>query len=300
MNTDNADYYRYTGKSRLDKAVNTLLGITEGVSIDAKINETEIAFLRNWLEEQKPYRAVHPFNELVPLVSQVLADGVLAGEELADILWLCERLRSTQYYDMTTADVQRLHAILGSIACDNIITEEELKGLSDWLSNHEHLRRCWPYDEVDGVVTSVLADRRIDEKEQEFLRAFFSEFVAPGGENHNVAQTPVSTGATMQGICAACPQITFYDSLFCFTGESRKYTRKQFAEVVVTLGGRVSHSVTASLDYLVVGADGNPCWAYACYGRKIEKAVALRRDGQRLIIVHENDFHDAVADVNRS
>jgi hypothetical protein len=62
------------------------------------------------------------------------------------------------------------------------------------------------------------------------------------------------------------------------------------------LGGDVLNGVNAKLNYLVIGADGNPCWAYACYGRKVEKAVELRKKGKRIVIVHENDFHDALAD----
>lgn len=53
----------------------------------------------------------------------------------------------------------------------------------------------------------------------------------------------------------------------------------------------------SKLNYLVIGAEGNPCWAFACYGRKVEKAVELRKKGVRVVIVHENDFHDAVLDV---
>lgn len=37
---------------------------------------------------------------------------------------------------------------------------------------------------------------------------------------------------------------------------------------------------------------GNPCWAYACYGRKIEKAMELRKKGAQILIVHEADFLD--------
>jgi hypothetical protein len=50
-----------------------------------------------------------------------------------------------------------------------------------------------------------------------------------------------------------------------------------------------------ALDYMVFGTAGNPCWAYACYGRKVEQAVALRKEGYRLMIVH--DFRDALADL---
>ena len=46
----------------------------------------------------------------------------------------------------------------------------------------------------------------------------------------------------------------------------------------------------------MVGNSGNPCWAYACYGRKIEEAVTLRKAGAKVVIVNETDFWDAVDD----
>ena len=54
------------------------------------------------------------------------------------------------------------------------------------------------------------------------------------------------------------------------------------------------NSVSKKTNYLIVGDDGNPCWAYACYGRKVEKAINLRKEGAQIIIVHENDFWDEV------
>jgi NAD-dependent DNA ligase len=83
---------------------------------------------------------------------------------------------------------------------------------------------------------------------------------------------------------------------FCFTGESAKFTREQLFETVKRLGGTVVTALSGKVDFLVVGAEGNPCWAFACYGRKIEKAMELRKAGMRIVLVHENDFHDAVAD----
>ena len=70
------------------------------------------------------------------------------------------------------------------------------------------------------------------------------------------------------------------------------------AEAVRALGGVVRSSVNAKTDYLVVGNAGNPCWAYACYGRKIEEAVQLRKEGASVVIVNETDFWDALDDAN--
>lgn len=296
MYSDQLDYYCFTSKSRLDKAVNSLLGILEGVSADLKINDIEFGFLVSWLEEHQEYVTLHPFNELIPVVSEALTDGILTDDERSDLIWICEKLRSTNYYDAITADIQRLHAILGGIACDGDINERELNGLSEWLHNHEHLRRCWPYDEVDSLITAIMADKRINEKENAILQVFFSEFVSIG-DNKTIIQPPVNEGASLQGLCASCPEITFKESSFCFTGASSKYTRNQFHEIIKSLGGKVTNSVSPYLDYLIIGAEGNPCWAYACYGRKVEKAVGLRKQGSKLLLIHEHDFNDAVEDM---
>ncbi len=50
------------------------------------------------------------------------------------------------------------------------------------------------------------------------------------------------------------------------------------------------------MNHLVVGGDGNPCCSYACYGRKVEKAIELRKTGAEIVIVHEFDLHDAIED----
>lgn len=295
MHPDHLQYAKFTSRARLEKTVNSLLGLIEGMAIDSSINPSEISFLNLWLAEHADVRDRHPYNELVPLVQATVEDGVLTQDEHDDIVWLCKRLRSTEYFDQTTADLQRLHAVLGGIVSDGKITEDELRGLLAWLQDHEHLRTCWPYDEVDSLIVGVLKDQKIDAQEQALLKAFFSEFTVIM-DDRTITSPVVSEGTNMVGLCAVCPEIEFTDSTFCFTGTSSRYTRKDLAATVERLGGSFAPNVTKSVKYLIIGADGNPCWAYACYGRKVEKAIELRKSGIRVLIVHENDFHDAVAD----
>lgn len=101
---------------------------------------------------------------------------------------------------------------------------------------------------------------------------------------------------SISGICAICPEIIFDGKLFCFTGESYRAKRAEIMETITSLGGKARSSVSAKTDYLIVGNAGNPCWAYACYGRKIEEAMNLRKGGAGIVIVNETDFWDAVDD----
>lgn len=295
MRSENNAYLEFTGLSRLDKSINSLIGLIEGITIDGVINSSEEGLLRMWLAEHREYENIHPFNELIPVVDRAILDGILDEEERQDIKWLCERMLSTEYYNEVTSSLQVLHGILGGIASDGKVTEDELKGLRDWLSDHEHLRTCYPYDEIDSLITSVMADGKVDENEHRVLQEFFSEFVSVL-DNKTITAPLMTRDRVIKGVCAVCPEITFEGSSFCFTGESNHYTRSEFEKLVTKLGGKAVGSVSQKLNYLVIGSEGNKCWAYACYGRKVEKAVELRKEGVRLLIVHENDFHDALAD----
>lgn len=296
VNEDHWPYMKFTGRARLEKSINSLMGIIEGIAIDGVINSVELGFLDLWLAEHTGLRERHPFSELIPAVEGALADGVLTQGEREDLSWLCERLCSPEFFDRTTSDLQRLHAILGGVIADTHITEAELQGLSDWMEEHDHLKTCWPFDEVGSLITSVLADRKIDEQEHELLHAFFGEFIALAGDRTLNRPVIESELRTIIGLCAVCPEITFSGKSFVITGASSRFSRAKFEEAIAALGGRCADNPSKKVDYLVIGSDGNPCWAYACYGRKVEKAIQLRKAGHRLLIVHEHDLHDAFAD----
>ncbi|KAB7694584.1 NAD-dependent DNA ligase [Plesiomonas shigelloides] len=296
MMSDHSPYRQFMGKSELDKAINSLLGLVEGITIDARINDSELLFLEQWLQDHTINANRHPFNELLPLVADAISDKVLTNEEVSDIKWLCNKLMSTDYYNAATADMQRLHAILAGVGSDALITLEELDGLLVWLEEHRHLKTCWPYDEVESLISKVIADRIIDSNEHKALMRFFGEFVSIL-DNKTIVNPLLTNDGDISGLCSICPEIEFSDAVFCLTGTSYKYSRHQFKEVIEAAGGLVSGTVNKSVDYLIVGADGNPCWAYSCYGRKVEKAVELRKKGHSIVIVHENDLHDAIEDL---
>ncbi len=297
MKIKDADYQHFHSKSRLEKSLNSLLGLIEGISIDGQINESEFALVRMWFEDHRDLQHKHPFSEIIPVLASAIADGVLDAGEREDLKYLCERLTSSEYFSRITADLQRLHAVVGGIAADGVISVEELRALSDWLAEHEHLKSCWPYDEIDALTTSVLQDGKVDEAEQKILLSFFTEFLAVLDERTIVAPLVIEGhDLTIGALCAVAPEVEFRGATFCITGKSSRVSQAEFSSLVRRLGGEPLDDVSKKLNYLVVGANGNPCWAYACYGRKVEKAVKLRKEGVRLVILHENDFHDAVLD----
>lgn len=190
--------------------------------------------------------------------------------------------------------MQRLQGMLAGILADGQVTESEVRNLADWIEDHHHLQTIWPYAEIDAVLTSVLSDGVVSADEQTMLLDFFTEFsgleTRPTNPSDRVTVEPIA------GICACNPEIEVLEKSFCFTGKSERCNRMTFASLVESSGGVALPRVTKELDYLVIGAAGNPCWAYSCYGRKVEQAMKLRQAGNQVLLVHEFDLWDVIGD----
>lgn len=294
------DYRVFTSKAELHKSINALIGIIQGIRFDNIANEHEIAELIHWCNLHRRFEKRAPFNEIIPLIDQALLDNKLEQEEIEDILWLCNNIVNdsgfNRYYDLITSSIQQLQGILHGILADNVLNEAEIEQLCSWIDDHDFLKGTYPFDEIHSLLVSVKQDGIISDDEKNLLKAFFANFVDTRA-SYNVHEFEVKalqSQYSISGICAVCPEITFENKVFSFTGASTRATRNEIAKIIQNLGGIFNNNVTKNTNYLIVGGDGNPCWAFACYGRKVEKAIELRKKGTPIIIVHENDFWDEV------
>lgn len=292
------EYRMFTSKAELHKTINTLIGIIEGVKIDGSVNSDELEEVTNWCNLHRHFESKSPFNEIIPLIDQALEDGYLSEEEVQDILWLAKRIVNEdsfeEYYDMITASIQQLEGILHGMLADNSLLDSEIYQLREWIQEYDFLKGTYPFDEIDSLLVSVLKDGIISDEERNILTAFFSNFV-DYNISYNVNKIEMEelrNKYSVEGICSVNPEIVFEGKTFCFTGTSAKATRNEIAEIVQSHGAKFNNNIIKSTDYLIVGADGNPSWAYSCYGRKVEKAIQLRKNGQKILIIHENDFWD--------
>lgn len=290
-------YKKYLGKAQLDKAIMTLEGIIQGISLDGKITTEEVEELSFWCNLNKQYIEKSFFKDVIPAIDAALDDNVLTKEEIEDILWLCDSFtHQEQYFNALTINTQKLHGILHGILADNIISDDEILALSDWLNDNTALEKTYPYDEISSLLLSILKDGMIDEHERNVLKLFFSEFVdlTQSSNLNSLEIEQLHKDITIKGICMSNPEIVFPDKLFCFTGVSAKAKRSVIAQIIESKGGKHHDNIIDNTDYLVVGNEGNPCWAFSCYGRKVEKAVTMRKSGKEICIINEIDFWDAI------
>lgn len=295
MTTELEHYYRFTGPQRRDKALHTLQGILEGVVCDQVINPREIGELYDWLIIHADLAGKAPFPEVFTKLHEALKDQILTTEEVEDLLWVCKNAASgSQYYDLVTRAIQELHGVLHGVLADGVVNEKELRGIQDWVGAHEYLKGVYPYDEIESVVVGILKDGVVTEQESARAKAFFKCYANLQLNTRINEGELTAEDLSIAGICATCPEIEIGGRLFCFTGISAKGKREVFRTAVTKHGGQFTDSVVQDLNYLIIGAEGNPCWAFACYGRKVEKAMQMRKSGHPVALVHESDFWDVL------
>ena len=296
-----------TGPQELDLAIHTLEGLIKGIAIDSEINEKELKTVNSWISDHIHLKNRHPFNELIPRLSEVIEDRIIDNHEKSDIMWLCKKFKTDNvFYNQITSDLQRLQGVIGGIVADGVVLKKELEKLKEWLDDHQCLKNCWPYDEIVTIIVEVLKDGKIDADEHKMLLAFFDEFVSyPGYESVSESSFKDKEHYHVTGICATDPEIIFSKKSFCLTGKISKTKKKKLSETIVERGGEYSDEINQSTDYLIIGDGSNPAWVFACYGRKVEIAIEMRKKRQEMLssgekssmeiqIIHETDFWKAV------
>lgn len=292
------EYRNFTKPAELDKAIHTLSGILEGITIDKKINSDEMTELINWCSLHRHLIDRHPFSEIIPMIDAALEDGELTEDEMLDIAYVCHNFsQDSEYYDLITSSIQELQGIFHGIMADNAVLDNEITSLNEWVLEHDFLISTYPYDEIKTLLTDILRDGKITEEERNILKVFFANFIDLK-ISYNVSEKEIDDlrkNYSTDGICSTSPKIEVKGKTFCFTGTSKKASRKEIAADIQIHGGVFASSVTQKTDYLIVGNEGNPCWAFSCYGRKVEKAVELRKKGSNIQIINEDDFWNALA-----
>ena len=291
------EYRRYTSVAEHNKALNMLQGIVEGLNVDGSVSTTELQELTHWCSLHENLRKFMPFKELLPMIESALADGALTEEEKEDILWVCSRNHlGKDYYDDVTGMLQVLCGLAHGLLADNELNDNEISALAEWVSQNNFLKGHYPFDEIDAMLCSVLSDKIITYEERESLMALLGSLVE-FKDSYNLVQTDYETlrkKYSIGGICAVAPHIEFENRTFCVTGDSYKASRKEIKDIISNNGGIIRDKVTKATDYLIVCDGGNPCWAYACYGRKVETAMQIRQTGGKIQLIAEIDFWDAL------
>lgn len=289
--TKQSEYSFFTKPAQLNKAVNTLRGLVAGLSADGSVSGDEVSELVHWCQVHAMLRDRHPFSEIIPCIEDIIENGEIEPSEKDKILWICSNfVDDSKYYDISTSTIQFLNGFAHGLLADGKLSDSEIQTLSRWIAANSFLKGTYPYDEISAIISRY-------ESDPNELAAFLSTII-DFKDSANLSDETfdnIRRRYAEGGIYAEDPAIDFCNKTFCFTGESYKATRAELESAVVEHGGNCSGAITKKVDFLIVCDAGNIAWAHCAYGRKIEKAVCLRKQGLRIQIVRESDFWAALS-----
>ena len=199
-------------------------------------------------------KLVHSFDDLYRLAADQLAVlDRMAEKSAANIIHAIEKSKQTTF-----------HRFVYALGIRNVgehvskVLEKAFDGdISAFMSaNVEELESI---DEVGPVVADTIVKFWTDD------------------ENVKVVKNCFNLGITLEKNINKTEQI-FKDKTFVFTGSLESMTRKEAKEIVESLGGRASASVSTKTDYVIAGSGA---------GSKFKKAVELE-----ITILSEKEFQD--------
>lgn len=79
-------FVKFNRKSIDDRQIDTLIGLSKGLTADGEIDQAEAEFLHNWLVQSRQCTNNPIIENLLEKVSDVLADGILDSEESMELL----------------------------------------------------------------------------------------------------------------------------------------------------------------------------------------------------------------------
>jgi len=290
-NLDEELINRFMGTAIIDKEINNFLGFLEGIILDHTINKKEIYALQVWMERNPEIYCQYPFDHLIHLLGQtVIGSQKLDEEKCKQFVEVIKIFISGKFYSKNTRDIQRLHGLLAGVVCDGTLSIDEAKALNTWMKEHDYLEDDVFFQEV---YTSLRPVRTKQDDLTDFdIQALFKQikrYVDP--DDHGTLRTKIETIDNPDFFKG---QLLIENALYCFTGTSSRFKKKDWKALIENNGGKFIDDMTTTVNYLVICNKGNKAWAHVSYGRKFEEAKKWQQQGHDIKIITEDDFIQAI------
>lgn len=267
-----------------DRALYGLKGILAGVVADKRLNELELLFLDSWLQSQEYLSEDADVLTILSQVGDILEDGVISPEELQQMQARIEQIVSARDSETpeSVGHIEELVGFLTGTASDGVLNDQEITAMSAWLEHNESVKEVWPASVIVMRLALILEDGIITDEERGDLLATVRQVTGTDTD-----ESGLSFEASTEVWEDSLESLNLAGSVFCLTGDFVSGDRDSVDTMLRCLGAETNSSVNKSVDYLVIGTLASRDWLYTSHGRKIEKALLLKREGSAIKIITE-------------
>ncbi|MEY2510127.1 MAG: hypothetical protein QOE26_890 [Verrucomicrobiota bacterium] len=202
------------------------------------------------------------------------------------------RLFKANFENNVSKAIDQLSGICAGILADGEVTQEEARFFAEYVAKFAVYEPIWPFTDILDRVKRIFADGVCDEEEREELKTVMQALCG-----HKEDVEAGATYSTSLPFCEPAPTpVIFPERNFVITGKFAYGTRKAVMGAIESRNGIPGDSApTRETNYLVIGVFASRDWAHSNYGRKIERAVALRDGGSGISIISEDHFRSFLA-----
>jgi len=267
-----------------DKALYGLKGILAGLVADQQLNEMELLFLDSWLQSQEHLSEDENVLAILSQVGEILEDGVISPDELRQMQARIEQIITDKDADTpeSVGHIEELVGFLTGTASDGVLNDQEITGISSWLEHNESVREVWPASVIVQRLALILEDGIVTDEEREDLLVTVRQVTGTDTDESGLSYE-VSTEVWEDSVDG----LQLAGSMFCLTGDFVSGDRESVDTMLRCLGAETNSSINKSINYLVIGTLASRDWLYTSHGRKIEKALLLKRAGSDIKIITE-------------
>lgn len=178
--------------------------------------------------------------------------------------------------------IDQLVGLCRGILIDNHVSDQEAEVFRKWVEHYFQEEPTFPFDDLKRRLDRIFLDGVVDEDERIELREIMRSL---GGLM--VGENEVDSVAATLPLCHPAPLICHQGQEFVVTGRCAHGTRAKVWEAIQSQGGLIHETPRHTTRYLIIGHFASRDWIHTTYGRKIERAVELRAQGQQISIVSE-------------
>ncbi|WP_082930671.1 hypothetical protein [Shewanella woodyi] len=290
LNEDAQPYGRFNQIANIEKAINSLHGIMLGITADNKLKPAEHAFLDLWLKTHAEVSDDPDMIDIVDVLNDVLADGIIDEDEYEDLFSLINDVNDIREFNEPDShnQINQLLGLLLGISADDEINEKEIYSLNNWLDTNHGIVEQWPASIITSKLGDILEDGVITEDEKKDLLLTVQKIT--GTHFCETGDAADNTTECFDDIS----EIPHDNVGFCFTGKFKSGSRKTVEAKAQSLGAMTSKGVLLSTQFLVIGTLASRDWKYLSHGRKIEKAMSLKEKGHEIYVISEEQWLMAI------
>lgn len=190
----------------------------------------------------------------------------------------------------TNKAIGHLLGMVTGMVADDHLHEKEVMLLRTWLTENPEATTEFPGTVIARKVAEVLEDGVITEQERAHLLQVLTELST---------NSFTATGSASPEVIALPIEdsvtVDFRNTMVCFTGEFLYGTRAACERLVLKAGAMCADGVSKKVDILIIGTRVSPDWVQTSYGRKIQRAVELQEQGHPIEIISERRMMEVLS-----